>query len=69
MLARPAGGNAAAHVGREFDVQVTRTLMPQVALAAGWAHIVPGAVLKAATPGASYSHPYVMVTYVFLAER
>ena len=29
----------------------------------------PGAFLKEATPGADYSYPYVMVTYVFLAER
>ena len=28
-----------------------------------------GAFLKQATPGASYSAPYVMVTYVFLAEQ
>jgi hypothetical protein len=28
-----------------------------------------GPFLKQATPGASYSQPYVMVTYVFLAER
>ena len=70
VLARAAGGAAAApHVGQEVDVQVTRALTPHVALAAGWAHIVPGAFLKATTPGASYSHPYVMVTYVFLAER
>jgi hypothetical protein len=30
---------------------------------------VPGRFLKQATPGASYSFPYVMVTYVFLADR
>ena len=42
---------------------------PQLQLAAGYAHIFTGAFLKQATPGASYSHPYVMVTYVFLAER
>ena len=44
-------------------------LTPQIQAAAGDAHIFPGAFLKAATPGASYSHPYVMVTYVFLAEK
>ncbi len=69
VLARVPGGDAEAHVGQEVDVQIARPLTPQIALAAGYAHIVPGAVLKAATPGASYSHPYVMVTYVFLAER
>ena len=33
------------------------------------ARVITGAFLKQATPGASYSHPYVMATYVFLAER
>jgi hypothetical protein len=28
-----------------------------------------GPFLEEATPGANYSYPYVMVTYVFLAER
>ena len=44
-------------------------MTPQLQLAAGYAHIFTGAFLKEATPGASYSHPYVMATYVFLAER
>ena len=55
--------------GQEVDVQVSRALMPQLQLAAGYAHIFTGAFLKQATPGASYSYPYVMATYVFLAER
>jgi alginate export protein len=68
-LARVATGAADRHVGQELDVQVSRALTPQVQFAAGYAHIFPGAFLKEATPGASYSHPYVMVTYVFLAEK
>jgi hypothetical protein len=32
-------------------------------------HMITGASLKQATPGASYSQPYVMVTYVFLAKK
>lgn len=68
VVARPVDGTG-RHVGREIDVQATRALTPQLALAGGYAHITPGAFLEAATPGASYSHPYVMVTYVFLAER
>ena len=44
-------------------------LTPQLQLAGGYAHIFTGAFLKQATPGASYSHPYVMVTYVFLADK
>lgn len=69
VLARVATGAADRHVGQEIDFQVSRALTPQLQAAAGYAHIVPGAFLKAATPGASYSHPYVMLTYVFLAEK
>ena len=68
-LARVAGGAANRHVGQELDAQVARALTPQLQLAAGYAHIFTGAFLKQATPGASYSYPYVMATYVFLAER
>jgi hypothetical protein len=69
LLARVAGGAASAHVGQELDVQISRALTPQIQLAAGYAHMFTGAFLKQATPGASYSAPYLMVTYVFLAER
>lgn len=69
VLARVATGAADRHVGQEIDIQVSRALTAQIQAAAGYAHIVPGAFLKEATPGASYSHPYVMLTYVFLAER
>jgi hypothetical protein len=68
-LGRIATGAADRHVGQELDVQVSRALTPQLQAAAGYAHIFPGAFLKEATPGASYSHPYVMLTYVFLAEK
>ena len=68
-LARVAAGAASRHVGQELDVQVSRAITPQIQAAAGYAHIFTGAFLKQATPGASYSHPYVMVTYVFLAEK
>jgi hypothetical protein len=69
LLARVATGAASAHVGQELDIQATRSLTPQLQIAAGYAHIFTGAFLKEATPGASCSHPYVMATYVFLAER
>ena len=69
LVPRVAAGAANTHVGQEIDVQVSRALTPQLQLAAGYAHIFTGAFLKEATPGASYSHPYVMATYVFLAER
>ena len=68
-IAFVAGGAASSHVGQELDVQVTRALTPQLALAAGYAHMFAGDFLKQATPGKSYSYPYVMATYVFLADK
>jgi hypothetical protein len=69
VVARAAGGAASRHIGQELDLQVSRALTPQLQVAAGYAHVLPGAFLKQTTPGASYSHPYVMATYVFLAEK
>jgi hypothetical protein len=68
-IAFVAGGAASSHVGQELDVQVTRALTPQLQLAAGYAHMFAGDFLKQATPGKSYSYPYVMATYVFLADK
>ena len=68
-IAFVAGGAASSHVGQEIDFQVTRALTPQLQLGAGYAHMFTGSFLKQATPGASYSAPYVMVTYVFLADK
>jgi hypothetical protein len=69
VVARVTTGAADRHVGQELDVQVTRAITPQLQFAAGYAYVFPGAFLKETTPGASYSHPYVMVTYVFFSER
>jgi hypothetical protein len=68
-LARVITGATERHVGQELDIQMTRAITPQLQLAAGYAHIFTGAFLKEATPGASYSHPFVMATYVFAAEK
>jgi hypothetical protein len=68
-IAFVAGGAAGSHVGQEIDVQVTRALTPQLQLAAGYAHMFTGKFLEQATPGASYSAPYIMATYVFLADK
>jgi hypothetical protein len=68
-LARVPGGAASSHVGQEIDVQVTRALTPQLALTGGYAFLAPGKFLDQATPGASYSAPFVMATYTFLAEK
>ena len=69
LLARIATGAPDRHVGQELDVQVSRGFFPQLQVAVGYAHIFTGAFLEDATPGASYSQPYVMATYVFLAEK
>ena len=69
LLARVPGGAASSHVGQEIDVQVTRALTPQIALSGGYAFLAPGKFLDQATPGASYSAPFVMATYTFLAEK
>ena len=69
LIARVPSGAASAHVGQEIDVQVARPLTPQLALAGGYSHLFTGAFLKEATPGKSYTGPFVMLTYVFLAER
>jgi hypothetical protein len=39
--------------------------MPALQLAGGYAHILPGAFLRQATPGASHSYVYVMATAVW----
>jgi len=69
LVARVANGAASSHVGQELDLQMSRSLTAQLQLAGGLAHIFPGGFLKQATPGASYTYPYVMATYVFLADR
>jgi hypothetical protein len=68
-IARIATGAARTRVGQEIDVQISRPLTPQLALAVGYSHLFAGPFLKDATPGKSYSGPFVMATYVFLAEK
>ncbi len=68
-LARVPAGAASTRVGQEIDVQVSRPLTPYLGLAAGYAHLFAGPFLKEATPGKSYTGPFVMVTYVFLADK
>lgn len=68
-IARLPAGESARHVGQELDIQATRSLRPYLQVAGGFAHIWAGSFLKAATPGASYSSAFLMLTYVFLAER
>jgi hypothetical protein len=54
------------HVGQELDIHATYTPSPRIQLHGGYAHLFTGKFLKAATPGKSYSAPYVMVTTMLL---
>jgi hypothetical protein len=69
VVARVASGATSTRVGQEIDLQVLRPLSRQLSLAAGYSHLFAGPFLKQATPGESYSGPFVMLTYVFLAEK
>jgi hypothetical protein len=69
VIAQVPGGAADRHVGQELDAQASYALSAQVQLAGGYAYIFPGKFLKRATPGSASSYPYVMATYIFLADR
>jgi hypothetical protein len=66
IIARIPTGAPDRHVGQELDLQATYTASPRIQLHGGYSYIFPGAFLKAATPGKSYSAPYVMVTTMLL---
>ena len=66
VLARLPTGAPDRHVGQELDIQATYTPSPRIQLHGGYAHMFTGKFLKAATPGKSYSAPYVMVTTMLL---
>jgi hypothetical protein len=66
VLARIPTGAPSRHVGQELDIQATYTPSPRIQLHGGYAHMFTGKFLKAATPGKSYSSPYVMVTTMLL---
>jgi len=68
-IARVPAGAASTRVGQEIDVQVSRPLFPQLIVSGGYSHLIAGPFLKQATPGKSYSGPFLMATYVFLAEK
>ena len=69
QVARVSSGATSTHVGQEIDAQISHAFTPQLQIAGGLAHIFPGGFLKQATPGASYTYPFVMATYIFLADK
>jgi hypothetical protein len=66
VLVRPVPGFTDTHVGQEIDAHTTYPLSPRVQVSGGYAYIIPGGFLKAATPGKGYSFPFVMVTSTIL---
>jgi hypothetical protein len=65
-LARIPTGAPDRHVGQELDIQATYTPSPRIQLTGGYAHMFTGKFLRAATPGKSYSAPYIMITTMLL---
>lgn len=66
VIARVVGGVTKRHVGHELDVQATFTPSPRIQVHGGYAHIFTGPFLQSATPGKSYSAPFVMVTTMLI---
>jgi hypothetical protein len=56
-------GNAGTHIGQEFDFETSFRLNAEVELGTGIGHILPGAFLKATTPGHPYTYPYFQVNF------
>ena len=65
LLSRDPTGRSGRYVGQEVDVQALAPLTKQVQFGGGVGHIFPGEFLKKTTPGASFTFPYVMVTWAF----
>jgi hypothetical protein len=58
-VVQPIDPRSDRHVGQELDVQAALSAPRKVRMAAGYAHIFPGALLLRATPGHSFSYPYL----------
>lgn len=65
VVARVAAGTAGRFVGQELDGAVAYNFSRQFQFGGGYGHIFPGTFLDNATPGKSYSYPYVSTTFVF----
>jgi hypothetical protein len=61
VLARRTDGSAGTHIGEEIDIQSVWTVSKQVQIGAGLGHIFPGEFLKKASPGHSYTYPFLML--------
>lgn len=64
-IVRRADGSAGRFVGQELDATALYTLSKGMRTGAGFGYVFPGTFLKRATPGRSYSSPYLMLDYAF----
>jgi Alginate export len=65
LAAKSLAGAAGTHVGQELDASGIYKWNKAVQFGAGIGHIFPGEFLRKATPGKSYTFPYVMAAYAF----
>ncbi len=65
LLVRTRGPADGRHVGQELDVQAFCVINPRLSVAGGVGRIFPGTYLKRASPGSSYTFPFVMLNYSF----
>jgi hypothetical protein len=65
LVARVPSGTAGTRVGQEFDIQAVWQILPMLRLQPGFADLMPGAFLKAATQGRAYRYPFLQVVYSF----
>jgi hypothetical protein len=65
VIPRVAAGTAGRWVGQEADVQGSHKFASGFEVGAGVGHIFPGTFIERASPGHSYTYPYVMTTYTF----
>ncbi len=56
----PADGR---HIGQEIDFQAFFSPTPTITIGGGVGHVFPGEFLKNATPGASYTFPYILFNW------
>jgi hypothetical protein len=63
---RPAGPDVPRHIGQEADVQTTSfTVSSRARIAAGYAHVFPGALLHQVISAHPLSYPYVLLSVGF----
>jgi len=56
---------ASRHIGQEVDFDALWTVTTHTQVGAGIGHLFPGAFLKQATPGHSFTYPYLLLNYIF----